>query len=185
VKWHQGAAVLRQAIATGLIVALGACSPTVTPSPSVFATGPEASPVGSARTTGPTGPAATATAADVSAATAAVDAYTRLLVQGDWAAAYAALARASRDHWGSLANFTYERAAYFKSVAGRYTVVVPALAERGPITAWLPETDGTPIDLGHTVLVEVDYPALAGNNAGYGLYLVAPGAAGLLIFDVR
>ncbi|HYK95599.1 MAG TPA: hypothetical protein VE011_07035 [Candidatus Dormibacteraeota bacterium] len=144
-----------------------------------------ASPSASALTAAPSSPAATATAADIATAAAAVDGYTRLLVKGDWSAAYALLAPASRDHYGSLANFTYERAAYFKSVAGRYTVKIPAPADVGSITDWLPDTYGTSVDLGHTVLVEVDYPALAGNNAGYGLYLVAPGSGGLLIFDVR
>ena len=174
-------------VALGLVVlVLGACSPVVTPAPmpsaSLAAVG---SPSASKPTAAPSGPPGTATAADIAAATAAVDAYTRLLVKGDWSAAYAMLAPASRDVYGSLANFTYERAAYFKSVAGQYTVTVPAPGDTGPITDWLPDTYGTPVDLAHTVLVEVDYPALAGNNAGYGLYLVALGASGPLIFDVR
>ena len=175
----------RPGIAAGIVaLLLVACSPVVTPAPSL-STSPPASPSPATPTAAPSGPSGTATAADIAAATAAVDAYTRLLVKGDWSAAYAMLAPASRDVYGSLATFTYERAAYFKSVAGKYTVTVPATGDTGPITDWLPDTYGTPLDLAHTVLVEVDYPALAGNNAGYGLYLVAPGASGLLIFDVR
>ena len=178
--------MIRRSFGAGLGVAIvAACSPVVTQTSAPTAA-PAAlvSPAVSTYTGAPPGPAATSTAADVAAAAAAVDAYTRLLVQGDWSSAYAALAPASRAQWGSLANFKYERSAYFKSVAGRYTVV-PAPIDMGSIADWLPGTYGTAIDASHAVLVEVDYPALAGNNAGYGLYLVAPGSAGLLIFDVR
>lgn len=39
--------------------------------------------------------------------------------------------------------------------------------------------------MAHALLIEVDYPALAGNNAGYSLYIVNPTATGLEIYDVR
>jgi hypothetical protein len=35
------------------------------------------------------------------------------------------------------------------------------------------------------VLVEVTYPALAGNNAGYTLFIVNPTASGLRLYDAR
>jgi hypothetical protein len=95
------------------------------------------------------------------------------------------LAASSRAHWGSLATYTYDRSAYFKSVAGRYTVNTPAPGSMAPITDWAATMYGPPLDLAHAVLVEVDYPNLAGNNAGFNLYVVQPGADGLDIFDVR
>lgn len=122
--------------------------------------------------------------ADTKAASDAVDHYTADLVSGDFASAYAMLAPEAQRASKSIADFTYERGAFFKSVAGHYTIRV-APTDVAPIASWLPATYGAPIDLGHAVLIEVDYPALAGNNAGYELYIVNPQAGGLELFNVR
>lgn len=156
--------------------------PGATPSPTAMASS-SAAPTASSSVT-PTTSAQMPTAADVAAASQAVELYTHDLVQGDYAAAWAMLGPEAQTHFGSLANFTYERSAFFTSVAGRY-VVTPNPTDVGPITDWLPSTYGASIDLHHAVLVEVTYPALAGNNAGFDLYIVNPGSTGLQIYDVR
>lgn len=124
------------------------------------------------------------TAAEVATAKAAVEAYTRLLVKGDWTAAYAALAPASRTPWGSLSKFISERSAFFKRVADRFSVSIPAPGSLMPIESWQGEMYGVPIDLERAVVVEVDYPALD-NIAGWDLFIVQPGGNGLQLFDVR
>ena len=53
-----------------------------------------------------------------------------------------------------------------------------------PLSNWLAKPWGASIDA-HALLVEVDYPALAGNNAGYDVYIVNPTPTGLEIYDVR
>jgi hypothetical protein len=130
-------------------------------------------------------PAETATPAEVLAASEAIDRYTAALVRGDYPTAWAMLAPEAQTPWGSLATFTYERGAFFTSVAGRYTIDVWP-ADFAPITLWVTQTYGAAIDLRHAVLVKVDYPALAGNNAGFTVYIVSPRlSGGLEIFDVR
>jgi hypothetical protein len=64
-------------------------------------------------------------------------------------------------------------------------VIAPAPKYSGPITDWQSAMFGASLDVTQAVLVEVDYPALALNNAGYDLFIVQPGEAGLEIFDVR
>ena len=149
-------------------------SPTATPATS--ATAPSQSP-------GSTG---TPTPRDIGAARSAVDAYTRFLVQGNYAAAWAMLGPEAQTHLGSLAAYSSERSAFFKNLGGRYTIVVSP-TDVAPISAWLAGTYGATIDLEHAVLVEVDYPALAGNNAGYDLFIVNQQLNGLFlrIYDVR
>jgi len=150
-------------------------------SPSASVTTPPSAPQSA---TGPTGPTGTPTTADLSAARSAIDHYTAALVQRDYATAWALLGPEDQVSVGTIAAWSAERRAFFQSVAGRYTIVVspPGVA---PITDWLAGTYGAPIDLAHAVLVEVDYPALAGNNAGYELFIVNPTADGPRIYNVR
>ena len=176
-----GVPILAVIVVAGCTTAGTPTAPPVSPSAGSFAAA--TMPSSSSPSVTLRGPAATPSAADVAAAVAAVDTYTRLLVQGNWSAAFAALAPSSREHWGSLASFTYDRAAYFKSVAGKYEVVIPG-ASKTPITDWLGATYGGVVDLRHSVLVEVDYPAIAQYNA-YSVYIVAPTPNGLVIYDVR
>jgi hypothetical protein len=119
-----------------------------------------------------------------SAAMATIDRYVAALVNGDYPTAWAMLAPESRAGWGSVAAFAAERAPYFRSVAGRYTVAEapPATA---PLSFWITEDHLARVDPSHATLIEVDYPALAGNNAGYELYIVTDAAAGSEIFSVR
>ncbi len=72
----------------------------------------------------------------------------------------------------------------FKDLKGEYTIQVspPGVA---PITDWTSGISAAPIDPVHAVLVEVDYAVLAGNNAGWELYIVNPTPSGLEIYDVR
>lgn len=149
-------------------------SASLVPPPSPSASAPS-SPVASA-------PAGTPSPADIAAALAAIDQYTRDLVRGDYAAAWAMLGPEAQAQKGTLAGYSSERAAFFKNLGGKYTIgISPDLR----ITSWLSGTYGAPIDLAHAVLVEVDYPALAGNNAGYDLFIVNRGSSGLQIYDVR
>jgi hypothetical protein len=189
------------AIAIALLVALAlraggpgpqASLPAVgaSPTPSAPATtSPAPSPQGTAAPSPsqpPSGSAGTPTAADIGAARNAVDAYTQFLVQGDYAAAWALLGPEAQTHLGSQAAYASERASFFKNLGGRYTVIVSP-TDVAPISAWLAGTYGAFIDLDHAVLVEVDYPALAGNNAGYDLFIVNQRLNGLFlrIYDVR
>ncbi len=155
----------------------------------VAGSSPPASPdaATSGQTPVPTSSGQTAVSgADAAAAAETVRQYTQALVDGDYPAAWALLAPQARAQSGSMAQFSDERAAFFVSVAGRFKVVVSP-PDVAPLTDWLSATDGATIDLGRAVLVEVDYPALAGNNAGYELYIVNPAAtdAGWELFNVR
>jgi hypothetical protein len=126
--------------------------------------------------------------ADALAAGKAVEQYTAALVRSDYATAYAMLAPESQTQWQSLSDYIYERSAYFKTVAGQYTVQAWP-TDVGPITSWLTDSNRAFIDLHHAVLVKVSYPALAMKggvgNAGVEIFIVSPGASGLEIFDVR
>ena len=163
------------------LVATGWGSGDTTGTPVWHATAVAPSP---SATVTPTPPAQTPSPADVAAAKQAVTNYTAVLVRGDYAAAYAMLGREAQTHFGSLASFTYDERAFFQSVAGRYAVTAQP-SDAGPITNWLATTYGASIDLAHAVLVEVTYPGLAGNNAGYTLFIVNPTATGLRLYDVR
>jgi hypothetical protein len=174
-------------------IAAGSTSgPSITQSASASPTGPSASPTTSAQASG-SPPAATAdqtpSPADATAARNAVEQYTAALVRGDYATAYGMLAPESRAQWQSLADYIYERSAYFKTIAGRYVIRVWP-TDIGPITGWLTDDNRSLIDLHHAVLVEVDYPALdvingGVKNAGIDIFIVSPGANGLEIFEVR
>jgi len=158
--------------------AVGA-SPSAATSPSPTAS---ANPTPSPSATPSASPAASASAA--STASAIVDTYTRDLVQGNFAAAWALLATDGPSRAQTFAAWSTERAQFFRSVAGRYTIVVSP-AGVAPLRSWLASPWSSSIDLAHALLVEVDYPALAGNNAGYSLYIVNPTASGPQIYDVR
>ncbi|HEU4571553.1 MAG TPA: hypothetical protein VFR93_02615, partial [Candidatus Limnocylindrales bacterium] len=144
-----------------------------------------AAPSPSPSSPSPSGAADGPSAADVAAAARAVDRYTGDLVAGDYATAWSYLAPEARTRRGSLASFTDERRAFFASVRGKY-FVTPQPTDVAPISDWIAGT-GPRIDVASAVLVEVAYPALAGNNAGWELYVVAPGTGpdGVVIYPVR
>ncbi|HEY7827929.1 MAG TPA: hypothetical protein VIB99_06825 [Candidatus Limnocylindrales bacterium] len=164
--------------------AIGA-SPSVGASPSSV---PSPSPVGSA---GP-GPSASNSASPSASppstafanAAVVVDEYTKDLVDGNYAAAWAMLAPDGPSRAQTFASWSAERAQFFRSVAGRYTVTQPPTGT-APLASWLANPWSSSIDQANAVLVEVDYPALGGNNAGYDVYIVNPTSTGYAIYDVR
>ena len=107
-------------------------------------------------------------------ASALVDRYEAALVAGRWSAAFDLLAATSLTHEAGIESFASERAAFFDSVDGRYTVGDPERirdwTEYGPLV--------TGAGRSRAWLIEVDYPALSNNNAGYEQFVVAPDASG-------
>lgn len=153
--------------------------------PSVVPSTPPSSSAPTASTAPePTPTAGTPTAADLAAARSAVDTYTADLVHGDYAAAWAMLGAEDPLRQQTLAQYSSTEKENFKDLKGEYTITVspPGVA---PITAWTSGLSAAPIDLAHAVLVEVDYTVLAGNNAGWDLFIVNPTPTGLKIYDVR
>ena len=141
-------------------------SPSVAPSePPATTPSPSASPSPSS-TPLPSGP---------EAATALVDRYEAALVAGRWQTAFDLLAPASPTHGTGLTAYAAERAPFFQSVAGRYTIGAPT-RDVPDWTAYAPLINGA--DTTRAYLVEVDYPALSGNNAGYEQFVVGPDASG-------
>ena len=112
-------------------------------------------------------------------ATALVDRYQRDLVNGAFEDAWSLLAPHTRSLYGSVAAFATERRAFLKW-AGSTFRLIPEPTKVAPIEVWLGATGGADIDPAHAVIVEVDYPAVAGNNSGWELYLAAPGSGGAL-----
>jgi hypothetical protein len=123
-------------------------------------------------------------ASEVRAAVALVNRYEAALVRSDFEGAWDLLAPAVQARYMELAAYADERRAFFASVGGRYTVT-PNPPGMAPIAEWLAEASLADVDPTHAVLVEVDYPRLAGNNAGWELDVAAPTGAGLRLFPVR
>jgi hypothetical protein len=184
------------AVVVLLIVALSLRGASQGPQPSQPPVGATPSAAASASpTTNPSAPTSAAptsspavspssSASPASAAASIVDAYTSDLVKGDYAAAWTLLAPDGPSGDLSFADWSSERAQFFKSVAGRYTIAVSP-SDVGPLASWLASPWSSSIDLDHALVVEVTYPALAGNNAGASVYIVNPTATGLQIYDVR
>lgn len=110
--------------------------------------------------------------------------YLERLVAHDFAGAWLLLGDEERAHRGSEAAFADERKAFFTSAGSEFTLSVPT-HDLAAIWAWvIPENppSATPNlagpDYDRAFLVEVDYPALAGNNAGWEVLLVAPDPTG-------
>lgn len=148
-------------------------SPTVTPSQAPASPAPtQASPE----------PSPSASPNDRLTATDLIDRYETALVAGKWQTAFDLLAPTSLTHEAGYDGFASERAQYFVSVDGRYVIGDPL-----PVTDWAgygPTVAGA--DHARAYLIEVDYPALSGNNAGYEQFVVAPDASGTWrIWQVR
>ena len=112
--------------------------------------------------------------------------YQDALIAGEWRTAWGMLAPAHRAAIGSLADYRYERQAFYRSVDGRYAVGTPTHSASA-LARWLPPS---PSSLGANLkrgyIVRVTYPALAGNNAGWEVFLVAPTLTGRwAIWEVR
>lgn len=103
-----------------------------------------------------------------------VDRYEAALIAGRWQAAFDLLAPTSLTSGMGLDAFAYERAPFFESVGDRYVLLDPAR-----VTDWAfyaPVVSGA--DRAHAWLIEVDYPALSNNNAGWEQFLAAPDSGG-------
>ncbi len=108
---------------------------------------------------------------DTAAAVAAVGHYEAALESGRFRDAWALLAPQARP--GTLAAFSSERAAYLKTMGGRYSIVARP-KDVAPIDQWVPPADRAAIVLSSAVLVEVTYPAHADNNAAWELFIAQP-----------
>ena len=130
-------------------------------------------------------PDQTPSPADFAAAKAAVEAYTAGLVQGDYAKSWAMLAPESQAHWQSLAAFTTERAAFFKTVTAGYSVSADSPTTSGqPIPSYEYSAYGAVIDLHHAILIGVSYPDSPSAHTGrLDSYIVSPVAGRLELFD--
>jgi hypothetical protein len=131
-------------------------------------------------------PDQTPSPADFAAAKAAAEAYTADLVQGDYAKAWAMLAPESQAHWQSLAAFTKERAAFFRTVVHGYLVSADSPTWSGqPIPSYEYSAYGAVIDLHHAILISVDYPDAPPAHTGrFDEFIVSPVAGKLELFDV-
>ena len=152
--------------------------PVVTaPTPSATPSAPSPEPTAASPK-----PSPSVAATDPEVATELVHKYEDALVNGKWQAAFDLLAATSRTHQGGVEAFASEREPYFASVDGRYTIGEPTR-----VTDWATYAqDVVGADRTRAWLVEVDYPALAGNNAGYEQFIVAPDSGGTWrIWQVR
>lgn len=111
-------------------------------------------------------------------ATALLAGYEQDLIAGRWAAAWALLSPASQQLRGDLAAYTSERSAYYASVKGRYELSAPS-DDPAVINNWAsPSLSVAGADLGRSYVLTATYPALAGNNAGWEVFLVGPQTSG-------
>ncbi len=152
---------------SGLTVTATA-SPAATASP-VLTAGPSEVP---AKT--PAVPEGSSQPSEGKQAAILLDSYEKALVAGKWQTAFDMLAPASPTHGTGLSAYAAERAPYYESVAGQYTIGAPT--QPTDWTTYAPLIEGA--DLSRAYLIEVDYPALGGNNAGYEQFVVAPDASG-------
>jgi hypothetical protein len=106
---------------------------------------------------------------------ALIDSYEKALVAGQWQTAFDMLAPESPTRATGIAAYAAERAPYYTSVAGRYTIGAPT-RQVPDWTTYAPLIDGA--DVSRAYLIEVDYPALSGNNAGYEQFVVGPDTSG-------
>jgi hypothetical protein len=156
----------------GLPVAATSTPTSTTPTPTPIST---ATPTLTAEPTSQPG--------DLARAKALLESYEAALIAGEWQTAFDMLAPASPTRGMGAAAYAAERAPYYTSVAGRYTIGAPT-QQVPDWTTYAPLIDGA--DLSRAYLIEVDYPALSGNNAGYEQFVVAPDASDIWrIWPVR
>jgi hypothetical protein len=119
-------------------------------------------------------PGGTPAPGDATYAAALLERYERALVDGDWATAYAMLGAAQRS-LTSFRDFSIERSAFMKSVAGRFSLE-PGIHDRQTIETWTADAVSTrEADLARAFVITVDYPAIpADTNANFEVFLVAP-----------
>jgi hypothetical protein len=123
----------------------------------------------------PSTPEPTAQPSPAERVTALINDYEAALVAGEWQTAFDMLEPSSPTRSMGLDAFAAERAPYYESVAGRYTLGT-ATRDVPDWTTFAPLIQGA--DVSRAYLIEVDYPALAGNNAGFEQFVVGPDASG-------
>ena len=141
------------------------------PSPSVPSS---QAPASAAPTPSSPAPSPSVSPNDRLTATDLVDRYETALVAGKWQTAFDLLAPTSLTREAGLDAFAAERAQYFVSVDGQW--VIGSISNATDWESWGPTVAGA--ERSRAYLVEVDYPALSGNNAGYEQFVVAPDAGG-------
>ncbi len=151
-------------------------APTATPTPEGSPSSSPAPTIASTPTPYPTG---------APGAEAFVKAYENALIAGDYTTAWSMLAPAATSAWGTLSKYTGDRTAFMASAGKVYTTVANPPATLS-ITEWL---KGTPfvgsVDKAKAVLVQVNWAALAKNNAGWEMWVVNPTATGWELYEVR
>ena len=166
---------MRATLALLVLVLAAGCVQQRTIAPTASADTPAPDPTVALTSDGPSGDPAS----DATIAARLVATYEGLAVAGNWPAAWALLAPLERP---TFAEFIADEGLYFQSVKGRWNAAPPQhdptvlhqwlFAENEPTR----RIGGLGADLGRAYLIEVDYPAMAGNNAGWEMYLAAPDA---------
>ena len=170
--------------------------PTATPAPTDAATATATPTPAPAPTLAPTPPPTqTQTATPVATpapyptgapgALAFVHVYEDALIAGDYAKAWSMIGADGRLGWGSIDGYELERQPNMKSAGKAYTAVANP-PDTMSLAQWL---SGTPfaasIDTAHAILVQVNWTALAKNNAGWEMWVVNPIKGGWELYQVR
>ncbi len=96
------------------------------------------------------------------------------LIAHEWRTAWDLLAAESQAYARSFAEFRDERSAYFQSAGATYTASEP-VHDVAAIERWAkPGVKAFAPDFDRAFLTEIRYPALANNNAGWEILLLAP-----------
>jgi hypothetical protein len=158
-------------------------SPTVAPTVTLAPT-PTPSPTAAPTPT----PLPTPWPTGVVGALAFVHAYEDALIAGRYAEAWAMLGPEWQAAWSSESAYETDRATWIKSAGPKYTATanpknMMSLADWVSSMQW---PAGKPsIDMVKAVLVEVDWAKLAGDNAGFEMWVVNPVPKGWELFEVR
>jgi hypothetical protein len=116
-------------------------------------------------------PGASPTSDAAGTATQTARAYIDALVAGHFSVAWKLLSSQSQKHWKDKAAFAEERGAYYATAGATYVLSQPDGSESAR-NNWLPQKfDGI---RGSSYVIQADHPALAGNNAGQEVFVVAP-----------
>jgi hypothetical protein len=114
-----------------------------------------------------------------------VRAYEDALLAGDYSRAWAMLGKGSQAHWGTLAAFQKERAAFLATSGSEYR---EELSPTNTLTLrqWIEgATWATQIDQAHAYLISVKWTSFASPYAGWEIWVANPGKTGWLLYLVR
>ena len=132
----------------------------------------------------PTATAATVTTG-VPGALAYVHAYEDALIAGQFPAAWAMLAPVAQTALVSLPAYTTARTAYLVSAGKAYTTEANPPSTMSLSDYLQGASFAAAIDMTNAVLVRVDWTALAGNDAGWEMWIVNPTATGWELYEVH